>query len=440
MDQQRQAFVEGAVAKKVPEKQASYIFDLVAKFAGYGFNKSHAAAYALVAYQTAYFKAHYPVEFLAASMTLDINNTDKLNTFRQDLQALGITVLPPDINKSEVTFSVERGTGQAGDRGAIRYALAAIKNAGAAAMSAIVAERRANGPYRDVADFARRVDPHNVNKRLIENLARAGAFDRLEGNRRRVFEAAELIMRHANAAASDRDSNQLGLFGGAGAEPPKVNLPAVPDWAPVDRLKEEFDAIGFYLSAHPLDAFGPSLRREGVLPIAQVLAAGQSKPVKLAGTVISRKERTSRNGGRFAWIQLSDASGMYEIMVFSELLASCRDWLETGTSLAIKATAQFEGEAVRLTAHQMEPLERLAARSAAGLKVFLDTPDGLASLRSALNGRNVAGRRSGGLVKVISRLDAVTEVEIDLPGRYAISPEIMQAVKAIPGIAEVREL
>jgi DNA polymerase-3 subunit alpha len=440
MDEQRQAFVDGSVAKNVPQKQASYIFDLVAKFAGYGFNKSHAAAYALIAYQTAYFKAHYPVEFLAASMTLDINNTDKLNGFRQELQRLDISILPPDINKSEVTFGVERGTAAAGGQGAIRYALAAIKNAGSAAMEAIIAEREKNGPFDDLANFARRVDPRHVNKRLIENLGRAGAFDKQESNRRRVCEAAELIMRHANAAASDRDSNQLGLFNGASAEPPAIMLSAGPDWSPVDRLKEEFDAIGFYLSAHPLDAFAPSLRREGVQSFAQVQASGQSKAVKLAGTVISRKERTSRNGGRFAWLQMSDGSGMYEVMVFSELLAVCCDFLDAGMSLAIKASAQFEGNAIRLTAHQIEPLERLAARSAAGLKVYMDTTDGLASLHLALTGGNVDGRRNGGLVKVISRLDAVTEVEIDLPGRYVISPEIMKAVKAIPGIAEVREL
>ncbi len=440
MDQQRQIFVDGAVARSVPKDRASYIFDLVAKFAGYGFNKSHAAAYALVAYQTAYFKTHYPLEFIAASMTLDINNTDKLNSFRQELSRLGLPLLPPDINTSAATFKVERGTRDAGERGAIRYALAAIKNAGMAAMQAIVAEREARGPFRSIADFTRRIDPHLVNKRLIENLARAGAFDRLELHRRRVFEAAESIMRHANVAASERTSNQLGLFGGAAAvEVPGLTLPSVPEWPPVDRLKEEFDAIGFYLSAHPLDAFALSLKRVQAKTFAEVLAASQSGAITLAGTVISRRERTSRTGGRFAWVQLSDASGMYEITIFSELLAAARDQLEPGKSLLIKASAQFEGETMRLTAHAVEALEQVAARTTSGLMVFLDTSDGLASLHRTLAVGSGAGRR-GGSVKVVSRVDPVTEVEIDLPGRYVLSPEVMQAVKAIPGIVDVREL
>ena len=441
MDEQRQIFVDGAVARGVPKDRASYIFDLVAKFAGYGFNKSHAAAYALVAYQTAFFKTHYTLEFMAASMTLDISNTDKLNSFRQELARLGVRLLPPDINISAATFTVERGTREAGEGGAIRYALAAVKNAGAAAMQAIVAEREANGPFKSIADFTRRIDPHHVNKRLIENLARAGAFDRLEPNRRRVFEAAESVMRHANAAANDRGSNQLGLFGGAGAaEAPGLTLPAVAEWSLVDRLREEFDAIGFYLSAHPLDAFALSLKRVQVRPFAEVLAARQSGPVNLAGTVISRRERTSRTGGRFAWVQLSDSSGMFEITVFSELLATARDDLETGKSILIKASAQFEGDAVRLTAHGVEVLEKVAARTTSGLMVYLDTVDGLTSLHTALTNRPGSAPRRGGQVKVVSRVDSVTEVEIDLPGRYAISPEVMQAVKAIPGIVDVREL
>ncbi len=441
MDEQRQIFVDGAVARSVPKDRASYIFDLVAKFAGYGFNKSHAAAYALVAYQTAYFKTHYALEFMAASMTLDINNTDKLNSFRQELSRLGIRLLPPDINISTSIFSVERGTRDAGEGGAIRYALAAIKNAGAAAMQAIVAEREKNGPFKSVADFTRRIDPHTVNKRLIENLARAGAFDRLEPHRRRVFEAAEAIMRHAHAAANERGSNQLGLFGGAAsAEIPGLSLPNVPEWPPVDRLREEFDAIGFYLSAHPLDAFALSLQRVQAKPYAEILASRQSGAVSLGGTVISRRERTSRTGGRFAWVQLSDSSGIYEITVFSELLAQARDDLDAGKSLLIKASAQFEGETMRLTAHAVEPLEKVAARTTSGLMVYLDTTDGLHSLHTTLSSGSKAGQRRGGQVKVVSRVDSVTEVEIDLPGRYAISPEIMQAVKAIPGIADVREL
>ena len=220
MDAQRQTFVDGAIANGVTRAQATHIFDLVAKFAGYGFNKSHAAAYALVAYQTAFLKANHPVEFLAASMTLDMGNTDKLNIFRQELRRLGVSLLPPDVNASEAVFAVEL---QDGDSPAIRYALAAIKNVGEAAMEAMVDERRTNGPYRDVFDFAGRLDSRTVNKRALENLVRAGAFDRLDPNRRRLLESVETLLRHAGAAASDRESNQMALFGdGAAAPSPPV--------------------------------------------------------------------------------------------------------------------------------------------------------------------------------------------------------------------------
>ena len=440
MDEQRQTFVDGAVARGVPQDKASHIFDLVAKFAGYGFNKSHAAAYALVAYQTAYFKAHYPVEFMAASMTLDIHSTDKLNNARQEVERLGIPLLPPDVGASGATFTVERGTPQAGDGGAIRYALAAIKNAGTGAMEALVAEREKNGPYADLFDLAERLDTRLANRRLVESLARAGAFDRLNGNRRQCFEAAELIMRHAQNAASDRDSSQFGLFGEGMMEASRPTLPEVTDWSPVDRLKQEFDAIGFYLSAHPLDAYGRSLARIGARPFSEVMAQGRSGAFNIAGTVISKKERTSRNGGRFAWVQLSDTSGVFEVTVFSELLVQCRDVLEAGNSLFIKASIQLEGEAARITAHAIEPLDAVAARAAHGLMVFVDRGDSLAELRGVLEDEAAGNGSRNGVVRLVSRLDTTTDVEIDLPGRYAISAPVLRAVKSLPGILDVREL
>src|SRR3546814_98702 len=204
------------MAKGVTKERASYVFDLVDKFAGYGFNKAHSAGYALVAYQTAYLKANYPVEFFAASMTYDMGNTDKLNVFRQELQRLGIALLPPDINRSEADFGVEvTGEGPGDGTPAIRYALAALKNVGANAMAAVVAEREAKGRFKSLADFANRLDARLINKRQVENLACAGAFDSLCPNRAQVFHAAESIVRHASAAASELDSAQVSLFGGA---------------------------------------------------------------------------------------------------------------------------------------------------------------------------------------------------------------------------------
>ena len=255
MAAQREIFVKGSVKNGVDEKLASEIFDLVDKFAGYGFNKSHAAAYALVSYQTAYLKANYPVEFMAASMTHDMQNTDKLGLFRRELDRLKAPLLPPDVNRSEVIFDVE-DTGK--DGLGVRYALSAIRNVGKPAAAAIVAARQ-DGPFKDLADFADRLDASRTNKRAIETLARAGAFDSVDPDRARVFKGAEVIVRTAQAAAEERTSNQTNLFGDATAAP-ALRLPETGQWTEAEALGYELDAIGMYLSAHPLDAFAPRIK------------------------------------------------------------------------------------------------------------------------------------------------------------------------------------
>ena len=434
MDEQRQIFVDGAKAKGVPEQKASQIFDQVNMFAGYGFNKSHAAAYALVAYQTAFFKANYPVEFLAASMTLDINNTDKLNLFRQELGRLKVSVLGPDVNASAADFRVESDNdGKPG----VRYALAAVKNVGDAAMRLLVDERIKNGPFRDIADFTDRVDTKVVNKRLMENLVRAGAFDRLNSNRRQVFQGVEMMIRHASAAANDRNSDQIGLFGGEAAPMPAITLPDVSDWSPTDRMKEEFDAVGFYLSGHPLDAYAKSLERIQARPSAEIIREGRPGPVNMAGTVIGKSERTSGKGNRYAFVSLSDASGIFEIMVFSELLAVVRDLFEVGTCVFIKASVQFEGEQPRFTANSIELLDTVAAKTQAGLKITLGSTDPLAAIYEALHDEN--GGKGKGRVVVTACLEDGVEVDVNLKGGFAITPEVMQIIRTIPGIRDLQE-
>src|SRR4029077_11770589 len=271
MEAQRQLFIEGAAGRGVDARLADQIFDQMAKFAGYGFNKSHAAAYALVAYQTAYFKANYPVEFLAALMTLDLGNTDKLNVFRQELDRLDIRLLPPDINRSEVTFAVEPDptTGKP----AIRYALAAVKGVGGQAMSELVAERDTRGRFKDLFDFSSRLNAKSFNRRQFENLAKAGAFDSLNPNRAQTFASAELLLRQASLAAEERDSRQESLFGKLDPSlVPRPALPVLADWPSVEKLQNEFAAIGFYLSSHPLDPHGKSLTRTGVIRFAELPA------------------------------------------------------------------------------------------------------------------------------------------------------------------------
>ncbi len=245
-------FIEGAVERGVKKTDAKDIFELVNKFAGYGFNKSHAAAYALVSYHTAYMKANYREEFLAASMTLDMGNTDKLALFAAEARKSGIEVKPPCVNASEVDFLAEAAR-DADTPGAIRYSLAALKNIGASAVATIVAEREGQGVYTTLADFASRLNPKALNKRGIETLAAAGAFDALEANRALVHANVEGILALAQRREANSASGTDDLFG-LGATAPQLDLRPVQAWTPMDQLAHEFDAIGFYLSGHPLDS------------------------------------------------------------------------------------------------------------------------------------------------------------------------------------------
>src|SRR6202790_5219621 len=441
MEAQRSNFVTGAVKNGVEEKQANFVFDLMEKFSGYGFNKSHSAPCALIAYQTAYLKANYPVEFLAASMTLDMGNTDKLNQYRQEVSRFEIALLPPDINRSDVAFAVENDpkTGKP----AIRYALAAVKGVGEQAMRELVAERAAHGPYKDLFDFARRLDTKGFNRRQFENLVKAGAFECLNPNRAQSFAAAELLLRQASRAAEERETRQEGLCGGVlgladGGFAARPALPVVPDWPAVERLQNEFDAIGFYLSSHPLDPYGRSLERAGILrwvDLPAALAAGGATRFRLAGIVIGKKERTSARGSRFAFVQLSDTSGVFEVTLFSEVLGQARALIDGGQPLIVTLDVRREEEKLRLTAQKLEPLDSVVAHAAAGLRVFVGEADALPQLKSLI------AREAGGSGRVTVVLDLpASEVEVALPGGFRIDPKIRAAVKSLPGIVDVHDI
>ncbi|HTH97908.1 MAG TPA: DNA polymerase III subunit alpha, partial [Stellaceae bacterium] len=444
MDAQRKIFTDGAIERGIDKDLASLVFDKMAKFAGYGFNKGHAAPYAFIAYQTAYLKANHPVAFMAATMSLDAGNTDKLNVFRQELQRQGVRLLPPDINKSGVEFTVEmapvlEGEGHAE---AVRYALSAIKGVGADAMAAIVAERHAKGPYKDLFDLAERLDTKQFNKRQFENLTKAGGFDSINPNRAQTFQAAELMMRHASVAAEERQSTQGGLFGGGGgASLSKPVLPKMPDWPAMDRLQHEFEAIGFYLSAHPLDPYQMALKRLDVTPVAQLqarLARGLPGRIKLAGIVTGRKERTSARGSRFAFVALSDMSGMVEVTLFSEILAQSRALLDSGQPLLMAVDAKMEGDDVsRLTAQSIEPLDQAAAGTAAGLLIKLTDTSALKPLQELL-AKSQGGQAGRAKLKLLLPTPA-QEVEVELDGRFQIGAQLRQAMTAMPGIVELQD-
>ncbi|HET9018375.1 MAG TPA: DNA polymerase III subunit alpha [Acetobacteraceae bacterium] len=431
MDAQRKTFVDGSVARGIPPAKAEEVFDLMAKFADYGFNKSHAAAYALVAYQTAWMKANHPVAFLAACMSLAISNTDRLAALRQDAGRMGIRVLPPDVNRSDADFKLERD-----ENGAlgIRYALAAVKKVGVAAMQTLVAAR-GDRPFADLADLAARVDPTQLNKMQIENLARAGAFDTLERNRARVFAGAETILRRAQASAAERQSGQIGLFGGA--RPESLRLPDTPAWPPLDALGFEAEAVGFHLTAHPLDAYTQTLRRLDVVPSNRLDERAQTGAarVRLAGIVISSKERITRTGSRMAWVRMSDAAGSYEVTVFSEVLSRSRDMLADGQPVMVTADIRLEGETLRITANDVMPLDEAARAAGAGIRVWLERTEAVEHIRTLLT-REGKGR---GRVVLVPRLGAQQDVEIALPGGFNVSPRLAQAMKLLPGVARVED-
>jgi DNA polymerase III subunit alpha len=343
-------------------------------------------------------------------------------------------VLSPDINRSEVGFSVEMTPQGA----AIRYALAAVKGVGAAAMGEIVATRKAGGAFKDLFDFASRLDVKSFNRRQFESLVRAGAFDALNRNRAQSFAAIDLLLRHASAAAEERASQQVNLFGDRAGAGQRIALPQMMDWPSVERLQQEFAAIGFYLSSHPLDAYGKSLARVGVMRFAELperLAAGGSTRYRLAGIVIGKKERSSAEGRRFAFVQMSDASGVFEITLFSEVLAVSRQLLESGQPLLVTVDVRAEEENLRLTAQKIEPLDRIVAQAAAGMKVTLGEAAALAAFKALMS--NETGGR--GRVSVVLPLPE-REVEVALPGGFKVSPRLIASAQALPGILAVQEI
>ena len=434
MQAQRDVFVQGSLKNGIERNQADAIFDLLERFAEYGFNKSHAAAYALVAYQTAYMKANYPVEFLAASMTLDMSNTDKLSEFRAEAERLDITLVPPSINRSGVAFEV---TGNL-----IIYALAALKGVGAQAVEAIV-EARKDRPFEDFADFVTRINPRTINKRVLESLTAAGAFDEFEPNRARVCATIDMILARAQRSHETASVGQNDMFGGGGAAREPVVLPVVEPWLPAERLRREYEAIGFFLSGHPLDDYAVALKRLRVQPWAEFARAvrGGTTAGRVAGTVVSRMEKRTRTGNKMGIIGLSDPTGHYEAVIFSEGLAEYRDQLEPGTAVLLFLSAEVQGDEVRARIQSVEPLDAAAANLHKGLRVFVRDPSPIDALIKRLepvkNARSAIGQGGEGEVSMILLIDAETEVEVKLPGRFKVSPQIAGAIKAVPGVVQV---
>jgi DNA polymerase III subunit alpha len=432
MDAQRERFVNGAMERGLAKAKANEIFDLLAKFADYGFNKSHAAAYALIAYQTAWFKAHYPVEFLAATMTFDKSNTDKLAEFRNEAKRMGIAVEPPSISRSGVDFDVAPGVD---GKLAIRYALSAVKGVGEGQAESIVASRGVM-PFSSLADFARRLNPREVNKKVLENLACCGAFDEMDSDRSRVLASVETILASANRYTEDRKLGQSGLFGEGEAN--DFALPKVEPWSASERLKREFEAVGFFLSGHPLDSYASILGRLRVTNWAEFTKAVKrgASAGRLAAVVLDRAERRTKSGSKMGIVQLSDNSGQYEAILFQEGLTQYRDLLEKGSAVLATLSANVEGEDVRARIVTVEPLAAAAARAQKGLRIFVKDASPLARIKSRLSSK---GEGEISLVLLLDQQE-VEQIEFKLPGGYSANADVADALKSIPGVISVEHV
>ncbi|MFN3275167.1 MAG: DNA polymerase III subunit alpha [Paracoccus sp. (in: a-proteobacteria)] len=439
MAKERPKFVTGAVANGVPDKKAGEVFDLLEKFANYGFNKSHAAAYAVVSYQTAWLKANHPVEFMAAVMNCDSHLTDKLAVYKRECDRMGIQMVPPCVNRSAPTFTVGPGR--------IHYALGALKGVGIEAMRLIHDARRSDDggetPFRNLHDFARRVDMKRVGKRPLEMLARAGGFDALDDNRARVMKSLDALVAWSAAVQEQAASSQTSLFGG-GEDLPPPRAPLTGIWLPTEKLAEEHKAIGFYLSGHPLDDYQTALRRKKVQTLAEISAEALQGPLvaQIAGTVAARMERKSAKGTQYAFVSLSDPTGLYEVTVFSDLLTAARDRLEPGQNVVLQVKVEPSGDQVKMLANSVAPLEDYVADAGAGcLAVEIqgaDTVTRLAEVLTRIQAEIMAPARARGPIRLRLR-EGDEVIDIEVANDAPLTTPARQALRATPGVLDVIE-
>ena len=427
---QRKMFTEGAIKNGIAEDVAGKIFDQMEKFASYGFNKSHAAAYSLVSYHTAYLKAHYPVEFMCAIMSLDITNVEKLLFYKEEGKKMGYKVLPPDINKSDADFAMEDGN--------IRYALAAIKSVGAANMEAIEKERKAKGPFKDISDFIHRIDAKQINRRQLEQLIKAGAFDSIDKNRGKLFANIDTIISHIASSTELKNSSQTSLFGVDELQS-NVKLVDHPDWPELERLQLEAEAIGFYLSAHPLDSYARGMERLGVKKCNEVMQGirlGDSIRAKLAGCVNSFTKRISKNGNKYAFLDISDGSSNFEGLLFSEGLSKYEDIISSGQPLLVSVTIDQQEEGrPRIMINHVDTLDKAIAEVANGLEISISDVSAVTKLHQVLS-----KDRNGKNKIYIKPEDKNWDIRIELSGGYALYGDVLSQIRSLPGVSIVKEI
>ncbi len=429
---QRKMFTEGAIAKGIDEEVAKTIFDQMEKFASYGFNKSHAAAYSLISYQTAYLKAHYPVEFMCAVMDFDITNTDKILFYTEECKKMGFQVLMPDINKSNALFTVEDGN--------IRFALAGLKGVGEANMNAIVEERNKNGKFKDISDFIHRIDVKQINRKQLEQLIKSGAFDCLDNNRGKLFANIDNIMRHMAASAELKNSSQTSLFGSQELNS-KVKLQEKPDWPALERLQYEAEAVGFYLSAHPLDVYKDSMERLGVSTFNEAIAGiktGDTVFANLAGCLQSFQRKISKNGNPFAFVKLSDTTAAYEGLMFADGISKYEQAINSGVPLFVKVKIEKQADDMppRLLFNVIKTLDEAIAENSKGLIIIVNNVEAVRPIREALSREQYGTNK----VYIIPEVDD-WNIRIELKNGYALADgTLLTRLRSIAGVTLVKEI
>ena len=430
MDAEKPRFISGALKNKIDNVLANRVWLLLERFANYGFNKSHAAAYALVSYQTCWLKANYPVEFMAAVMNNDINFTDKLSFYKQEVNELGILLTPPSINKSVEVFSV--------DSDKIIYALGALKNVGIESMRNIISVRNTGGDFKDIFDFANRVELRKIGKRSLEMLIYAGVFDDISNNRNQLFQSIEILVEYSNICFSEKYTGQNNLFGETNNLLSYPDLKLIEDWNSSEKLKKEYEAIGFYLSAHPLDDYSKLFKSQKIEKFSELNEILKSGPklIKISGSVLSKQERISSKGNKFAFIQFSDPSGFFEVTAFSDILDLYNNLLQPSQNLILSCQATLEENQPKLLLRKVEKIsEVLNSLEDLGIRIFIDDHSAVSFLKEQLeilNSENL--KKSPIKIVVISK---EFDVELDLPNSYRITNDVINSINHIPGVLQV---
>ena len=430
MDAEKPRFISGALKNKIDNVLANRVWLLLERFANYGFNKSHAAAYALVSYQTCWLKANYPVEFMAAVMNNDINFTDKLSFYKQEVNELGILLTPPSINKSVEVFSV--------DSDKIIYALGALKNVGIESMRNIISVRNTGGDFKDIFDFANRVELRKIGKRSLEMLIYAGVFDEISNNRNQLFQSIEILVEYSNICFSEKYTGQNNLFGETNNLLSYPDLKLIEDWNSSEKLKKEYEAIGFYLSAHPLDDYSKLFKSQKIEKFSELNEILKSGPklIKISGSVLSKQERISSKGNKFAFIQFSDPSGFFEVTAFSDILDLYNNLLQPSQNLILSCQATLEENQPKLLLRKVEKIsDVLNSLEDLGIRIFIDDHNAVTFLKEQLeilNNENL--KKSPIKIVVISK---EFDVELDLPNSYRINNDVINSINHIPGVLQV---